>query len=97
MLTSRKGIIFLILNLRYKKGIEMKISKFIIAAAATIISTSAFAAYSPSHYVERVYYQSANNSSIVGESTRFCSGSFYSTGTTTAYYSELKISCNNNF
>jgi hypothetical protein len=75
----------------------MKLSKLIIAVATTIITTTAFAAYSPSHYVERVYFQSANNNSIVGESTQFCSGSFYSTGNKTPYYSELQIACNKNF
>ncbi|MBA6263326.1 hypothetical protein [Colwellia sp. Bg11-12] len=75
----------------------MKVSKLIIAAAATIFTATTFAAYSPSHYVERVYFQSANSNSIVGESTRFCSGSYYSTGSTTPYFSELRIACDNKF
>jgi len=76
----------------------MKITKTttLTALVATLITTVTVAAYYPSHYVERAYYSDASKAQYVGESTQFCSGSYYSTGTVTAYYSELRISCNRN-
>lgn len=69
--------------------------KYLLAALVTLAASSAaFAAYSPSHYVERSYFANADLTSYVGSSTQFCSGTFYSSGTTSQYYSELKIPCN---
>jgi len=73
----------------------MNIKKKIILAGllTAAASSAAFAAYYPSHYVERMYFDSAAKIHSIGESTLMCNGRTYSTGESSQHYNEIKFSC----
>lgn len=73
----------------------MKVTKkmALCALASTLAVTSAVAAYYPSHYVERIYYETSAKRNTVGDSTLFCNGSYYKSGTITSHYDELRFPC----
>lgn len=68
--------------------------KALLAGLFTIVASSAaYAAYTPTHYIERIYFSDAAKVYSVGNMTQFCTGSTYYSGEITNYYSELKIPC----
>ncbi|OIQ46569.1 MAG: hypothetical protein BM565_11010 [Gammaproteobacteria bacterium MedPE] len=73
--------------MNFKK--KLLLAGFLTATA----SSAAFAAFYPSHYIERYYYSDAAKKKEVGSLTQFCSGSTYYTGKVTPYFHELTIPC----
>ncbi|MGB1298601.1 MAG: DUF6289 family protein [Psychrobium sp.] len=68
--------------------------KALLAGLFTIVASSAaYAAYTPTHYIERIYFSDAAKRNQIGDFTQFCNGSRYSNGSTSQYYAELKIPC----
>ncbi|TKB54550.1 DUF6289 family protein [Ferrimonas aestuarii] len=61
--------------------------------AGTAFAGAAVAAFYPTHYIERIYYETSAKKNEVGDLTIFCTGSRYQFGEQTPYYSELKIPC----
>jgi len=74
----------------------MNIKKKIILAGllTAAASSAAFAAYYPTHYVERAYYADATMTVVIGESTQFCSGRYVQTGETSQFHRGIRHSCN---
>ena len=77
----------------------MNIKKKILLAGLFTAATSsaAFAAYYPSHYVEKEYYSDAAKTQYSGSLIQTCSGRYHSYGKITEYYTvEIKVPCHRN-
>ena len=69
--------------------------KLLLAGLLTATASSAaFAAFYPSHYIEKEFYSDAAKTKLVGSMVQTCYGRIYRHGEVTQYYSiEAKAPC----
>lgn len=70
-----------------------KIKLATLMVVGSLALTSAFAAFYPTHSIEREYYAGPNSTQIVGSMFQNCSGRTIQIGQVTPYYDEGKMPC----